>query len=115
MKKKKQVVLEFRRRLSSDVWHYNEACSHWPARVSATVRVQEKKPTTLEFCNECRAKSKRGLGQTKAFSSRPPAKRRNVPDTLDAGMPRGWPPAPIGVPDPVASFDTGRYMSYRAS
>lgn len=43
----------WRKRKSNDTWHFCRNCSNWP-----TFDYDEKttKPTTGEFCNECKAK-----------------------------------------------------------
>lgn len=46
----------YRRRIKSDTWHSVPACSLWP-KMAYTER--DKKPTTGEACNQCRAKLRR--------------------------------------------------------
>jgi hypothetical protein len=45
--------MAYRRRNSSDAWHWCRNCSNWP-----TVNYDEQygRPTTGELCSECRAK-----------------------------------------------------------
>jgi hypothetical protein len=45
----------FRRRKSSDTWHWRAECSNYPR---AAFVGQRFKPTTGELCDECKAKQK---------------------------------------------------------
>ena len=47
----------YRRRNGNDTWHFCRNCNNWP---TSGYKEQASKPTTGEFCNECR--SKRGSG-----------------------------------------------------
>ena len=48
----------YRRRKHSDVWHYMPTCRWWPAsNLNVHPAERDTKPTTGEFCNECRSKS----------------------------------------------------------
>jgi len=50
---------EYRKRKGSDAWHWCKNCTNWPP-LSQNPVVKHSKPTTGEFCNECKAKAKRG-------------------------------------------------------
>lgn len=50
---------EYRRRRSSDVWHFHPRCRWFPGLRSSAVQRIFVKPTTGEFCNECLAKERR--------------------------------------------------------
>ncbi|WP_156925398.1 hypothetical protein [Nitratidesulfovibrio termitidis] len=45
--------MAYRRKKNSDTWHYCSNCSNWP---TTDYVEQQSKPTTGEFCNECRGK-----------------------------------------------------------
>lgn len=45
--------MAYRRKKNSDTWHYCSNCSNWP---TSDYVEQQSKPTTGEFCNECRGK-----------------------------------------------------------
>lgn len=49
---------EWRRRETSDVWHYMPNCHWWPVQPTS-YRWRLEKPTTGELCNQCRAKEKK--------------------------------------------------------
>ena len=49
----------FRRRRDSDTWHFCTNCTNWPPTWSDHVDKYDK-PTTGEFCDQCRAKRKEG-------------------------------------------------------
>jgi len=44
----------------SDTWHYCTNCSKWPA---SNYDQSAAKPTSGEFCNECKGKEKSGQCQ----------------------------------------------------
>jgi hypothetical protein len=54
----------YRRRETSDTWHFNRACRWWPRRpyrlwrTSSAVAVPTR-PSYGELCNECVSKAKR--------------------------------------------------------
>ena len=43
----------YRRRYGSDTWHFCRNCTIWP---TSGYKEQSSKPTTGEFCDQCRAK-----------------------------------------------------------
>lgn len=49
--------MAYRKRKGYDTWHWCRNCSNWP-----TANFDEKttKPTSGEYCNECKAKQKAG-------------------------------------------------------
>jgi hypothetical protein len=49
----------YRRRKGYDTWHFCANCSNWP-KWPDLYDEQVSKPTTGEFCNECRAKRASG-------------------------------------------------------
>lgn len=54
------MLTVYRRKNDRDAWHWCKNCSNWPkggsdyAEIEAPVR-----PSTGEFCNECKAKAAR--------------------------------------------------------
>lgn len=52
-----KTITLFRKRKGGDTWHFCKNCSQWP---TDNYKEQSTKPTTGEFCNECRAKQKAG-------------------------------------------------------
>jgi hypothetical protein len=50
------VRSEYRRRVTSDVWHFVKSCRWWPRK---SYELRERKPTSGELCNECLAKERR--------------------------------------------------------
>jgi len=48
-----EEVMEYRRRKGNDTWHFCSNCSNWP---TSNYDTQQTKPSTGEFCNECKAK-----------------------------------------------------------
>jgi len=50
-------MANYRRRKGSDAWHFCSNCSNWP---TSSYDEQSQKPTTGEFCNECKAKKSAG-------------------------------------------------------
>jgi uncharacterized protein (DUF433 family) len=48
----------YRKRIGHDTWHFCSNCSNWPTKAESIE--QTTKPTTGEFCNECRAKEMAG-------------------------------------------------------
>jgi uncharacterized protein (DUF433 family) len=48
----------YRKRIDHDTWHSCSNCSNWPTKAGSIE--QTTKPTTGEFCNECRAKEMAG-------------------------------------------------------
>ena len=53
--------MTYRRRRSSDTWHFCTNCNNWPTYDYVE---QQSKPTTGELCDECRAKRSAGTCQT---------------------------------------------------
>jgi hypothetical protein len=47
----------YRRRFGSDTWHFCSNCSNWPTSGYDT---SYDKPTSGEFCDECKAKRAAG-------------------------------------------------------
>lgn len=45
--------MAYRKRKGNDTWHFCSNCSNWPTK---DYDEQSSKPTTGEFCNECKAK-----------------------------------------------------------
>lgn len=49
-------MANYRRRRSSDTWHWKPNCSNYPTKNSLS---KGTKPKSGELCNECKAKSKK--------------------------------------------------------
>ena len=49
--------MAYRKATGKDTWHFCKNCSNWPAKDYVE---KNDKPTTGEFCNECRSKEKAG-------------------------------------------------------
>ena len=49
--------MSYRRRKGNDTWHFCRNCSNWPV---SDYDSKEDKPSTGEFCNECKAKRTNG-------------------------------------------------------
>ena len=49
----------YRRKKGSDTWHWCRNCSNWPTSDS-DYDERFSKPTTGEFCNQCKAKTDNG-------------------------------------------------------
>lgn len=49
--------MAWRRRKGNDTWHFCRNCSNWPTYNDDE---QYTKPTSGEFCNECKAKKAAG-------------------------------------------------------
>ncbi len=47
----------YRRRVTSDTWHYHVLCRWWPKLKDKYV-CKDKKPSSGELCNQCRAKAR---------------------------------------------------------
>jgi hypothetical protein len=52
------VLSEWRRRKGHDTWHFCKNCSNWPTASESDISYT--KPSTGEFCNECKAKQSNG-------------------------------------------------------
>jgi hypothetical protein len=55
--KEDAVMATYRRKKTSDTWHWCRNCSNWP---TSDYVEQSTKPTTGELDNECRAKADAG-------------------------------------------------------
>lgn len=49
--------MEYRKKNGSDTWHWCKNCSKWPTSDYTT---SYTKPTSGEFCNECKGKESSG-------------------------------------------------------
>jgi hypothetical protein len=47
--------MAYRRRRGNDTWHFCSNCTNWPT-AAVVYEEQQQKPTTGEFCNECKSK-----------------------------------------------------------
>jgi hypothetical protein len=47
----------YRRKNNSDTWHWCNNCSIWP---TSDYKEAKRKPTSGKFCNQCKAKEKKG-------------------------------------------------------
>lgn len=47
-------MAEYRKKKSSDTWHFCKNCSQWP---TSNYDVRYTKPTTGELCNQCLSKN----------------------------------------------------------
>jgi hypothetical protein len=56
-------MASYRRRLTSDTWHWCKNCSNWPTR-KGTFKERPTKPQSGDLCNECKAKRKAGKCQS---------------------------------------------------
>jgi hypothetical protein len=45
--------MTYRKRNGKDTWHFCRNCSNWP---TSDYKEQHEKPTSGEFCNECKSK-----------------------------------------------------------
>lgn len=50
--------MAYRRRKTSDTWHWCTNCSNWPAKAESVESAT--KPSSGELCDECKAKQKAG-------------------------------------------------------
>ncbi len=50
--------MQYRRRKRSDTWHFETSCSNWPHAFLPGVVKRDKKPTTGELCDQCKAKAR---------------------------------------------------------
>lgn len=50
-------MAEYRKKKSSDTWHWCTNCTNWPTSDHET---SHTKPSTGELCNECKGKDARG-------------------------------------------------------
>ena len=51
-----EIMAEYRRRKSSDTWHWCRNCSKWP---TSNYDSRHTRPS-YDLCNECKAKEKEG-------------------------------------------------------
>jgi hypothetical protein len=49
----KVMAATYRKRKGYDTWHFCSNCSQWP---TSNYDEKTEKPTTGEFCNECKSK-----------------------------------------------------------
>ncbi len=47
---------EYRKRMTSDTWHWFPNCTNWPTYAYVS---KDKKPKKGDLCNQCRAKQKK--------------------------------------------------------
>ena len=50
-------MTEYRKAQDSDTWHFCKNCSQWPT-TGIDVERRYVRPTTGEFCEECKAKAR---------------------------------------------------------
>jgi hypothetical protein len=50
-------MASFRKRKGTDTWHFCSNCSNWP---TSNYDEQANRPSSGEYCNECRAKRTNG-------------------------------------------------------
>lgn len=48
--------MTFRKRKSSDTWHFMPSCSNWPTR---DFEQRSDKPKSGELCDQCKAKARK--------------------------------------------------------
>jgi len=46
-------MVEYRKRVDSDIWHWCENCSNWP---TGDREARHTKPTSGKLCDECQRK-----------------------------------------------------------
>lgn len=57
----KETLMQYRKRIGSDTWHWCSNCSNWPTgRAELDYVVRYSKPTSGELDNECRSKEATG-------------------------------------------------------